>query len=35
VNALGFEVTHVYGGWNREPVGSADGELLTIARRGT
>lgn len=29
----GFEVEHVHGGWGREPVGHADGELLVIAQR--
>ena len=29
----GFVVEHIYGGWNREPVGSGDGELLVVARR--
>lgn len=28
----GFEVEHVYGGWNREPVGRGDGELIVVAR---
>lgn len=27
----GFTVDHVYGGWNREPVGAPDGELLVTA----
>ena len=29
----GFTVENIFGGWNREPVGAADGELLVIARR--
>ena len=29
----GLRVEHVFGGWNREPVGRGDGELLVIARR--
>jgi SAM-dependent methyltransferase len=29
--AAGFVVDHVFGGWNREPVGAPDGELLVIA----
>jgi SAM-dependent methyltransferase len=29
----GLLVEHLYGGWNREPVGSGDGELLVVARR--
>ncbi len=33
VTAAGFEVARVYGGWNREPVGGGDGELLVVARR--
>lgn len=28
----GFRIEHIYGGWNREPVGAGDGELLVIAR---
>jgi len=28
----GFTVEQIYGGWHREPVGAADGELLVIAR---
>lgn len=28
----GFRVEQIYGGWNREPVGAGDGELLVIAR---
>jgi SAM-dependent methyltransferase len=28
----GFTVEHIYGGWNREPIGAAAGELLVIAR---
>jgi hypothetical protein len=28
----GFTVEQIYGGWNREPVGAADGELLVVAR---
>jgi SAM-dependent methyltransferase len=33
VRGAGMEIQEVYGGWNREPVGSADGELLVLARR--
>jgi SAM-dependent methyltransferase len=29
----GFVVEHLYGGWNREPVGTGDGELLVVACR--
>ena len=28
----GFAIEHIYGGWNREPIGASDGELLVIAR---
>ncbi|WP_405908194.1 class I SAM-dependent methyltransferase [Streptomyces sp. NBC_00828] len=28
----GFRIEHIYGGWNREPAGAGDGELLVIAR---
>ena len=28
----GFAVEAVYGGWQREPVGAADGELIVVAR---
>ena len=30
----GFTVERIFGGWEREPVGDGDGELLAIARRG-
>ena len=33
VTRAGFDVEHIHGGWNREPVGSGDGELLVVARR--
>jgi SAM-dependent methyltransferase len=33
VSAAGFEVTQVYGGRHREPVGCGDGELVVLARR--
>ena len=33
VSDAGFVVEHVFGGWNREPTGSGDGELLILARR--
>lgn len=29
----GFAVEHVYGGWEREPVGQGVGELVVVARR--
>jgi SAM-dependent methyltransferase len=32
VTGAGFRIEQVYGGWNREPVGSGDGELLVVAR---
>ncbi len=28
----GFAVEHIYGGWNREPIGAPDREFLVIAR---
>lgn len=28
----GFAVEHIYGGWQREPIGLGDGELLVVAR---
>ncbi len=28
----GFEVKHIFGGWNRDAIGHADGELLVVAR---
>ncbi|TGB03408.1 hypothetical protein [Streptomyces sp. MZ04] len=28
----GVRIEHIYGGWNREPVGAGDGEFLVIAR---
>jgi SAM-dependent methyltransferase len=33
VTRAGLEVADIFGGWNREPVGSGDGELLVLARR--
>jgi len=30
--AAGYAVEQIYGGWNREPAGADDGELLVIAR---
>ena len=30
--AAGFTIEHIYGGWNREPIGAPDGEFLVIAR---
>jgi SAM-dependent methyltransferase len=34
LRSAGFSVEHVYGGWNREPVGAGDGELLVITSAG-
>ncbi|HVB41508.1 MAG TPA: class I SAM-dependent methyltransferase [Streptosporangiaceae bacterium] len=28
----GFTIDHIFGGWNREPVGAPDGEFLVVAR---
>jgi SAM-dependent methyltransferase len=33
LDAAGFTVDAIFGGWAREPVGQGDGELLVIARR--
>jgi hypothetical protein len=30
--AAGFTVEHIWGGWNRDPVGHPDGEFLVVAR---
>jgi SAM-dependent methyltransferase len=30
--SAGFTIEHIYGGWNREPIGAPDGEVLVIAR---
>ncbi len=30
--AAGFAVEHIFGGWNRDPIGHADGEFLVVAR---
>lgn len=35
VAGAGLVVEEIYGGWQRQPVGSADGELLVIARAGS
>lgn len=32
LSAAGFDVLHIYGGWQREPVGQGDGEFLVVAR---
>ncbi len=31
LTAAGFTVTHLWGGWNRDPVGHPDGEFLVVA----
>ena len=31
--AAGFSIQAVYGGWERQPIGAADGELLVVADR--
>jgi ubiquinone/menaquinone biosynthesis C-methylase UbiE len=35
LEAAGFAVEAVYGGWSREPVGAGDGELIVVATRRT
>jgi hypothetical protein len=32
LQALGYSVETVYGGWGRQPVGHGDGELIVVAR---
>jgi SAM-dependent methyltransferase len=32
LNAAGFEVEQIYGGWNQEPIGHKDGEFIVVAR---
>ncbi len=32
LGAAGFTVAHLWGGWNRDPVGHLDGEFLVVAR---
>lgn len=32
LEAAGFEIEAIYGGWTREPVGRGDGEFIVIAR---
>jgi SAM-dependent methyltransferase len=34
LQAAGFTTEQVYGGWDGQPVGSGDGELLVVARKG-
>jgi len=33
LDAAGFAITDIFGGWNREPVGHSDGEFLVVAER--
>ena len=35
LNAAGFEVEQIFGGWNRDPIGHADGEFIVVARAGS
>lgn len=32
LEAAGFEIEHIFGGWHREPAGQGDGELIVVAR---
>ena len=32
LNAAGFEVEQIFGGWNRDPIGHTDGEFIVVAR---
>ncbi|HET6531070.1 MAG TPA: hypothetical protein VFH03_10725 [Actinoplanes sp.] len=32
LTVAGLSVTAIYGGWNRDPIGHPDGELLVVAR---
>jgi SAM-dependent methyltransferase len=32
LHAAGFTVDHIFGGWDRQPVGEGDGEFIVIAR---
>jgi len=32
LETAGFAIEAVHGGWNREPVGAGDGELIVLAR---
>ncbi len=34
LTTAGFEVEHIFGGWNRDAIGHADGEFLVVARAG-
>ncbi len=31
IATAGFTVEHIFGGWNREPIGHVDGEFLVVA----
>ncbi|WP_291426896.1 methyltransferase domain-containing protein, partial [Deinococcus sp.] len=33
LTAAGFEVQHIYGGWQRQPVGEGSGKLIVVARK--
>jgi hypothetical protein len=33
LHEAGLRVSAIYGGWNREPVGMGDGELIALADR--
>jgi len=33
LHEAGLRVSAIYGGWNREPVGMGDGELIVLADR--
>lgn len=32
LDRAGFSIEHIYGGWNREPIGADDGEFLVVAQ---
>ena len=32
LDKAGFEIEHMYGGWNRDPIGHPDGEFIVVAR---
>lgn len=34
LEAAGFEVEQIYGGWNRDSIGHKDGEFIVVARAG-
>ena len=33
LTVAGFEIEHIFGGWQRQPEGGGDGEFLVVARR--